>query len=342
MTSIEQHITLSEKVAALRDAAAYGDGNAVVAVETHFAWVFLVGEFAYKLKKPVRIERMDFRTLAARKLNCEEEVRLNRRLAPQIYLRTMPLACDEQGQLRVGGAGIVVEWLVKMRRLPTYALLDRAVASGTATAEALQSAAQLLAQFFSEQPAADVDEQRYLARLVEELCETCRELNSADLGLDAGLVAARCEAALAFVEAHHAALAQRARDGRIIEGHGDLRPEHIFLGDADRDLAACVIDCLEFDRELRLFDPLEELAFLWLECARLDAAWVGREFIRIYAEIAADPVDEQLLGFYRARRALTRAKIAAWHLRDPEVSEQSDWRELAHNYLRAAALGQSA
>jgi len=138
---------------------------------------------------------------------------------------------------------------------------------------------------------------------------------------------------LARLARHPELFDRRVDEGRIIEGHGDLRPEHICLISEP-----AIIDCLEFSRDLRLLDPADELAFLGLECERLGRAAVGQWFLRIYAEVAGDAPPEPLLRFHRTYRALRRAKIAAWHLKDPSVRDHDEWCERARCYLELASV----
>jgi aminoglycoside phosphotransferase family enzyme len=340
-------VSLADKIGALRDPAAYPEPCATVAIiETHFACVFLAGDFAYKLKRPVRVERMDFRDAAARERNCREELRLNRRLAPTVYLNVVPLTIDADDRLRVNGCGTAVDWLVKMRRLPADRMLDHAILAGTAKPADIRPAALWLAQFYRDQPPVLLSGSDYLARLHARVDDVREELLAADLQLDRTLVESAHQQQLHFLLQHVALVQARALDGKVVEGHGDLRPEHIFLGsalDAALPLAACVIDSLEFDRDLRIFDSAEELAFLSLECERLNADSIAQEFVRVYRSVTQDNFPAEIFVFYRAQRALTRAKIAAWHVRDPEVSALADWHALAtgylHNALQSAQVG---
>jgi aminoglycoside phosphotransferase family enzyme len=335
MILVGREASLADKVRALRLPASYATPcDAIAAIETHFAWVFLAGDYAYKLKKPVQVERMDFRDLDARERSCREEVRLNRRLAAEIYLAVSRLCMDDAGQLHIDGAGVVVEWLVKMRRLPADRFLDRALQAGSVTATQIEPVANKLCEFYREQAPAPLSGADYLARLHAHVDDTREQLLGADWHNDGIELAS--ERQTAFLMQHAALIQARALAGRIVEGHGDLRPEHIFLGSAQ--LQPCIIDCLEFDRDLRILDPLEELAFLSLECARIGAAWVGAEFVRVYRQTTTDEFDERLFSFYRAARSLNRAKIAAWHLRDPEVRDLADWRALADSYVNDALL----
>jgi uncharacterized protein len=327
--------SFNDKLCALSRPTAYPHGcEAVSSIETHFAAVFLTGEFAYKLKKPVQVERMDFRELAAREHTCREELRLNRRLAAEVYLSVEPLTREADGTLRVSGSGEIVDWLVKMRALPADRMLDCAIAANAVTRDDLKSAAQLLACFYRDQPPIEFTGPQYLRRLRERVDDVREQLLANDLALEVEGLDATIKLQREFLHDHAQSVEERACENRIVEGHGDLRPEHIFLG--AQPLAPCIIDCLEFDRDLRIFDPLEELAFLTLECERLNAAWIGREFIEPYREIVGDEFPPPLFDFYRRQRALTRAKIAAWHLRDPTVAHIADWRALTASYVRDA------
>ena len=123
-------------------------------------------------------------------------------------------------------------------------------------------------------------------------------------------------------------LLSRLTAGRIVEGHGDLRPEHIYLGDPP-----AAIDCLEFSRRLRLLDPFEELAFLGMECAVLGAAWVGALLVARCAARLSDPIPDRVVAFYAAFRAAMRARQALTHLLDPTPREPAKWQPLARRYI---------
>ena len=135
--------SLVEKVAWLQARLRAGDE----AIETHFAWVFLAGDRAWKLRKPVRRDPMDYSTLEARRRDSEAEVRLNRRLAPHVYLGIRPLTRTADGRFAIGGEGAVVDWLVEMRRLDRHRMLDEMLASGRATAADLDRVSELLAGY---------------------------------------------------------------------------------------------------------------------------------------------------------------------------------------------------
>jgi aminoglycoside phosphotransferase family enzyme len=219
-----------------------------------------------------------------------------------------------------------------MRRLPSELLLDHAITARTVTVGSVRSVGKLLAEFYLGQSSINISADDYLRRIGHQV-ETCRAaLLADDLGLPAELASATISRQQEFLKSHSSLFVERALRGKIIEAHGDLKPEHIYLGKPP-----CVIDCLEFDRDLRIMDPLEELAFLSVECRRLGEAWIGPEMTRIYAALCDDSFEMSLFDFYRSRRAAQRAVTAAWHLRDPRSMRSTDWRARATSYLNEAS-----
>ena len=335
LAAADRPYDLAAKVSFLSRRASYPEPTArIEAIETHMSWVFLTDRHAYKLKKPVRHAFLDFSTLDARRRNCEAELRLNRRLAPDVYLELVPLTAEPSGKIALAGAGPPVEWLVKMNRLPRERMLDAAIARGDVRDSEIAAVADLLAGFYRGLPAIVIAPAEYRDRLVRDI-EACRtELRAPAHGLPAALFEPAAVALLAFVARERATLDARVAAGRIVEGHGDLRPEHVCL--LERPV---VIDCLEFNRDFRVLDVADELAFLALECARLGAPDTGEEIVAACAERLGDRVPPPLHRFYFAYRALVRAKIAAWHAQDVPAVEIAKWRARAHEYL---ALGANA
>lgn len=315
--------SLADKVAWLRGRL----GAADEAIETHFAWVFLIGDRAWKLRKPVCRDSMDYSTLDARRRDSEAEVRLNRRLAPDVYLGLRPLTLAPAGRFAIGGAGVVVDWLVEMRRLDRHRMLDEMLASGRAAPSDLRRVAELLGNFYAHEASAVADGAGLDARLRAQVAANHRVIATLDgAGADALRSAQR-----AFLDAHRHWLDARAAGGCVVEAHGDLRPEHILLA-----RPAAVIDCLEFDRTLRILDRAEELEFLALECARIGHASVGEWLAHACLERLHDDVPASLRSFYRSHRAATRAKLYAWRAGEPDGSTVEHWLATAAGYLRLA------
>lgn len=331
---------LEDRVAFLKRPETYPDRpEHVETVETHMAWVFLTQRFAWKLKKPVRTEHLDFSTVEARHSDCRREVELNERLAPAVYYGVVPLTLDRSRRMqlapaRLAAGAVVIDWLVQMRRLSRTRMLDVLIAQGNLAPSDIEPAAVLLSRFYACAPPCELDGAEYRRRLRAEIDANRRILVDAEF--DSTRVAADrlLDDQAVFVDRHGALLEDRVACGRVIEAHGDLRPEHICL-----EPQPVVIDCLEFNRDLRLLDSASELTFLSLECARLGAPWVGRQMFETYMRIVGDRPDARLLSFYRTWHATTRARIALLHLRDHDPRAPDKWLDRARRYLELAARG---
>jgi aminoglycoside phosphotransferase family enzyme len=330
-------VPLESKVAHLRQPASYPEAPyRVEVVETHMAWVFLTRNHAYKLKKPVCYELLDCRLLDARRHFCEEEVRLNRRLAPDVYLGVLPLALDQTGHLQVGGDGEVVDWLVKMRRLPANFMLDYVLRHGQASARDMHRIAARLVVFFESLPPLDVDGTAYRERYARQIGASARELLQSAYGLPATLVRLVCHRQHSALERLAALIDQRVAAGKVVEGHGDLRPEHICLYPDP-----CIIDCLEFSRTLRSIDRADEVAFLALETERLGAPAMAAALVQNYRALSHDRPGPALLHFYQSYRAIVRATLAVAHLKETQFKYSPKWSASALNYLRMAERHQN-
>ena len=324
---------LGAKVAFLSLPASYPEPTTKVdTVETHLSWVFLTDRHAWKLKKPVRSRNLDLTAEAARRRNCVEELRLNRRLSDDVYLDIVPLLLDAGGRLWLTGDGHAIDWLIKMRRLPAARMLDRLILGGVATSQDLRRIVIRLARFYRDSVPVAVAAAAYRDEFAKGIAENLRELSIPAYGLPAELIAAIALQQRGLLEHRPGLFDERAQAGRIIEAHGDLRPEHICLETEPQ-----IIDCLEFSRELRILDPADELAFLALECERLGAPAFTATIFETYAEVTHDVPPAPLLAFYQSYRACVRAKLAIWHLNDPAPREPSKWAAHAQNYLRIAS-----
>jgi aminoglycoside phosphotransferase family enzyme len=302
----------------------------ITPIETHMSWVFLADQHAYKLKKAIRQDGLDFSTSELRRRNCLEEVRLNRRLAPDVYYGVVPVTRAADGSVRVDGHGTAIDWVVHMRRLPADRNLEAILLSGRAIAEepALRRAAGHLARFYAARPPERVPPQAHRAQLIAGVHSDLEALVRPCYGLPRAKVDALAWAQLDLLDRCAAAFDARVEQGRIVEGHGDLRPEHVWL-----EAEPAIIDCVEFDRALRVVDPADELAFFSLECERLGALVAGRWFLETYVGVTGDHPPAWLLGFYRVYRALRRATIAARHLDDPSVPDPARFLARARRYV---------
>lgn len=302
----------------------------VVCRETHMSWVFLVGDRVYKLKKPVRFPYLDFSSLARREAACRAELRLNRALAPNIYLDVLPLVDTGKG-LAIGGAGVAVDWLVVMKRLDESNMLDCLIAEQRVDIVKLGRLVAALAQFYRSATPVFLAPTVHLLDWKRSLAYNRRILLDPRFGIPAGVVQRIDHAQRRFLDRKSGLIAARLRHRRIVSGHGDLRPEHIWLGDQVR-----IIDCLEFNPRLRVVDPFDEIAYLSLECERLGAAWVGAFIEGRMKRMLRDGPAEELFTFYRCHRAMLRARLAIAHLLEEHPRTPEKWPWLAATYLRLA------
>lgn len=318
----------------------------VCTVETRRSWVFLAGDRVLKLKKPVREARLDFSTSALRERACREELRVNQRLAPGVYLGLVALRHGPGGWRleHPPGPGAAQDWLVLMRRLEARQMLDARIADRALPRAGLAALAGRLCAAWRGAPRPALAPAEVTARFETELQRSLDLLSQPRWGWPQALpVLQRCAAVL---RAGTALIGQRVADGAFVEGHGDLRPEHVWLpsgpaappatGPQAMASMPLVIDALEFDPALRRVDPFDELAYLALECHRLGAPWTGLRLIALCARLLDDHPPHRLLRLYTGHRALLRARLSLAHLLDEPVREPARWRPLAAWYLQCA------
>ncbi len=261
---------------------------------------------------------------------CRAELRLNRALAPDVYLDVLPLV-ETNASFAIGGAGTPADWLVCMKRLDERNMLDRMIDERRTTMPQLDRLVIALAQFYRSATPVFLAPAVYRADWKRSLDYNRRVLLDPRFGIPAGLVRRIDRAQRLFLQRRGDLIAARLRSRRIVDGHGDLRPEHIWLGDRIR-----IIDCLEFNSRLRVVDPFDEIAFLSLECERLGAAWVGATIERRMKRLLRDGPVEELFTFYRCHRATLRARLAVAHLLEERPRTPEKWPRQAAAYLRLA------
>lgn len=327
-------------IAAMTQAEFYPHRPAQVELrQTHISYVFLAGEYVYKVKKPVHFVFLDYSTLDKRHHFCQEEVRLNRRLSPTVYLGVVPVV-QREGGFALGegavaaGKWTVAEYVVKMHRLPEEQMLDRLLSEGRVGKEAIHAVAKKLVSFHLAaatdraavygapevvwQALADnfQETERFISQTISE-----KEFNSIQ------------EYSRRFLAAHRELLKARVREERVREGHGDLRAEHICLTD---DIA--VFDCVEFNERLRYCDVTSEVAFLAMDLDFLGASLLSEELAAAYGVMAQDEMFSLLLPFYKCYRAHVRGKVESLKSQEKEVPEveREKARTQAHRYFRLA------
>ncbi|MGE5107420.1 MAG: hypothetical protein ACM3H8_07740 [Sphingobacteriales bacterium] len=328
-TVSENDVSLARKISFLKQPGAYSHPvKKVETKETHMSWIFLVNDVVYKFKKPVMYRFLDFRTLEARLKNCMEEIRLNKRLAGDIYLGVVPLVLNEEGGLQIEGKGQVVEWLVKMKRIPEENLLDYAIGLQKTDEALIEGVAELLAKFYKNAPPASTEPELYRRKLKDEIIATGMELQDPLYHFRVELIEHITNNLVNFLSIYSFLFDDRINSGKIIEAHGDLKPEHICLAPQP-----AVIDALEFNRDLRIMDIAEELSFLDMECEIMGDSMTGKIFVDVYQKLSGDKIPEMLLLFYKAKKSFLRTYLVARHISEASYKKEQKWMMMANSYL---------
>lgn len=298
-------------------------------IETHISWVLLDARHAWKIKKPVALSFLDFRELATRRQLTEDECRLNRRLAPELYLGVHALT-GTPDQPELDGPGEPIEYVLKMRAFPPGALLSEQLAAGTLTADDLEALAERLADFHAHAPVADAASPwgtpEAITRPVYDLLD----------GLSAHGEEAACAVLRTWVTQEATRLTavwqRRRQQGRVIEGHGDLH----LANTVRLDSGVTAFDCIEFDPALRWIDGLSDVAFLAMDLmarGRPDLGWV---LTNAYLDARGDHEGLPVWRFYLVYRALVRALVDRLRRDQAGSSEgEPDYLALALRLIQA-------
>lgn len=296
--------------------------------ETHISHVFFAGDLVYKIKKNVRYSFVDYSTLARRQFFLQQELLLNRRLAPSVYLGILPVSRDAFGW-QLGGDARPIEYALVMRRLPSRRMLDYLIDRRQVTAAMMDDLADLLFTFHNEAAATRRIRDRGHPARIRKVWEN----NLGDLApfvgraVDARTLAAVGAFGRGFLDEHFESMLERARAGRTREVHGDLHCEHVCFAPE----GIQIFDCVEFSYNLRCLDVASEIAFLTMDLQARGAASHARRFLDRYLARAQDPEIVQLLPFYQCYRALVRGKVYALLFQD-QAEQASRYFDLAYSY----------
>lgn len=316
--------------------------NGYTLVETHISWVLLGERDVWKLKKPVDLGFVDFTTLKAREEACRAEVELNRRLAPSVYLGVEPVTNGPDGPT-IGGDGPPIDFAVHMRRLPDRDRADIRLAEGRLTHAHIEAVATAIAEFHDRaRRGAEIDAFGSPDRIADNVQENFSQTAGT---MEQYLPPPEAEELerfqLGFLREHRERFEARVKAGRVCEGHGDLRLEHVYLGDdlgAEGSLA--IIDCIEFNERFRHADGCADIAFLAMDLARLGRMDLSEHCLASYARAADDHDLYGVVDFYESYRAHVRAKIASLVADGPDTPLRVRERmaaEARRDYLLAVA-----
>ncbi len=311
-------------------------GNAEL-VTTHISWVLLGKEFVYKIKRPVKFSFLDFTTPEKRKLFCDEEVRLNKRLSPDVYIGVVPLTMAQDGTLMLGGSGRTMDYAVKMKKLPQNRRMDILLKQGKVNAGHISKIAATIADFHkkidvikgrdyssAQVVKSQVGDLGNFRSVIEEAC---------GMGVEVDSVLRRSDD---FIERNKPLFAQRQAEGRIKDCHGDLHSANIFILD-NGDIF--IFDCIEFSKDFRHVDVASEIAFMAMDLDAFGRQDLSELFVKEYLARTQDPGLGTLLGLYKCYRANVRAKIAAIEYAGTKSDEAKErirkYMALANRYAEA-------
>lgn len=291
--------------------------------ETHLSWVILAGAYAYKIRKPVNLGFVDFSTLEQRQVDCDNEVRLNRRLAPDVYLGVVQVT-ESNGAYQIGGDGRPVEPVVQMRRLPESGMLTALLARGEADQKLLARIARRLARFHASAATGEgVDQFGSLETIRANWAENFVQM---DPFVGRTLPSYAQERIVSFVNVFMRDDAdlfeRRIAAGRIRDGHGDLHRASICVEDGRLQL----FDCIEFAPRFRCADVAAEVAFLAMDLEHTGRADLAQAFIDAYMRASGDTELVQLLDFYCCYRAYVRGKVLSLRLDEPGLNRKDSAR----------------
>lgn len=357
------------RLAALSQPAAFplAASQPISIIQTHASAVLLAEDKVYKLKKPNNFGFFDYSTAALRQHYCTEEVRLNARLAPEVYLGVAPVLVSSDKQPRFGPilaceqvpgpgtvleGGEVVDYAVVMVRLPDEATLEALVQSNKADARLLAAVARRIAIFHASAETHEQIEHYGELETIRGNWEENFEQMHPYIGrtLDVATFDAIERYARGFMLQREQLFSARVRDGRIRDCHGDLRLQHIYCLDTETTLnpagtkttfspALAIIDCIEFNERFRFGDVASEVAFLAMELDEAGRGDLAREFEAAYVTASGDESLRELLPFYRCYRACVRGKVLAFQLDEPEVpvAQQESARQRSRALFDLAA-----
>jgi len=332
---------LPELVKALLKPRAYPETTKQVElVQTQMSFVFLTDDDVYKVKKPVNLDYLDYTTLEKRHFYCQREVELNRRLCPEVYLGVVPIT-RYQGGILLDGEGEIIEYAVKMRRLPQAAMMDVLLAKNRVSPEMVASVAQKLAAFHQQaETNATISTFGDLGTIIqnteENFTQTVKYIGNTICRENYQRIKAYTGN---FIKKNTSLFHKRMKDGRIRDCHGDLHAAHICFANG-----ICIYDCVEFNDRFRYSDIASEAAFLAMDLDHYGRADLSRSFVNAYVEISQDNELKELLNFYKCYRAYVRGKVESFKLDDPYISEEEKARvlaiakryfELAESYIRS-------
>ena len=312
-------------------------------IQTQMSFVFLAGDYVYKVKKPVDLDYLDYTTLENRRFFCYRELELNRRLCPEVYLDVVRITRDG-ASISIEGGGETIEYAVKMRRLPAERMMDRLLVEGRVTGEMVREVARRIAEFHQRAETSEEIGRYGVLEVVKKNNDENFEQTERYIGVS---ISREQYQGLKhyvndFIGRNTHLFKRRVDEGRIRDCHGDLHAAHVCFSDG-----ICIFDCIEFNERFRYSDVAAEVAFLAMDLDFHRHSELSRCFVDAYVEFSGDRELFELLDFYKCYRAYVRGKVESFKLDDPYISGEEKvgvlararrYFELAESYMGASEV----
>jgi hypothetical protein len=287
-------------------------------IETHISYVFIAGDLVYKVKKPVKFDFLDFTTLEKRKFYCEEELRLNKRLAPDTYLDVLAISLDARGNITLNKGVEIIDYAVLMKKLPVEKMLKTLFLQGLANEKTMDNLANKIASFHQEaQTGGHIDEMGDIENIrhnsEENFAETLNYINVTIPEYQYKFIKDYMEK---FLAENKTLFEKRVTDHKIRDCHGDLHLDHICIANE-----IIIFDCIEFNERFRCGDIAEDVAFLTMDIDFNGYSQYANAFIESYIRYSGDTDLPALLNFYRCYYAYVRGKVTGFRLEEEELQE---------------------
>ena len=304
-------------------------------IQTHISYVFLTGDYVYKVKKPVNFGFLDFTTLEKRKYFCEKEVEINSKFSPDLYIGVLPITREENGEIKINGSGKVIDYVIKMKELPQERLMSKLLEKDEINEEIIDKIISILINFYSK--TESIDESRSLGNLEtikfnwNENFETTKSF--VNITIPEKIFEEIKNKVNNFFEINKELFEKRLKENKIKWCHGDLHSNNIFVTDKIH-----IFDGIEFNERFACIDIAEDIAFLLMDLEFKNKKALSSYFLEKFIEKTGDRDLLKLLDFYKCYRAYVRGKVTSFKLNDPNIGREEKERVLkeARSYFNLA------
>lgn len=320
----------------LKDPLTYGENvKRVNLLQTHISFVALTGEYAYKIKKPVNFGFLDFSTIEKRRFFCEEELRLNRRLCPDIYLEVLPVT-KKGNKISIGGDGEIIDYALKMREFSQDRIMTNMLKENKVDEDTIDRIVDILVKFYkSSERSKDIDFYGSVGVIKTNTDENFSQTEPfVDKTIEEHVYKHIKDATNEFLEKKRDVFENRIKNRFICDCHGDLHSGNIVI----EDKSICIFDCIEFNERFRYSDVASDVAFLAMDLDFLGYPYLSAYFIEKYVDMSGDYSIFDVLNFYKCYRAYVRGKVNSFKLEDKNISaeEKKEIRDIAKKYFDLA------